>query len=108
MNSHAFNLKRTLSETSLRTFGDLEHCVVPLGSVADGVGVPAALVLGFRGVNPRAPNRRFSRCSQGICSRRRRSRKLAAGDTTREVWVAPTTRCSYERRVSIAGPGALL
>jgi tetratricopeptide (TPR) repeat protein len=47
---------QTLSETSLRTFGELEYCVVPLGSVAHGVGPSAALVLGFRGVTPRAPN----------------------------------------------------
>jgi hypothetical protein len=47
---------QTLSETLLRTFGDLEYCVVPLGSVAEGVGASAALVLCFRGVTPRAPN----------------------------------------------------
>jgi len=47
---------QTLSETSLRTFDEVQYCVMPLGPVANGEGFAAGLVLGFREITPRAPN----------------------------------------------------
>jgi hypothetical protein len=48
-------LDKTLDDTSLLTLGDLRYCVIPLGAVDDG-RAPFALVLGFRGLAPRAPS----------------------------------------------------
>jgi hypothetical protein len=47
---------RTLGDTSQLQLGDLRYCVSPLGSVEDGASAAFGLVLGFRGLKPRAPS----------------------------------------------------
>jgi tetratricopeptide (TPR) repeat protein len=47
---------QTLGETSLLTRGDLRYCVIPLAAVDGGDHAGFALVLGFRGLTPRAPS----------------------------------------------------
>jgi tetratricopeptide (TPR) repeat protein len=47
---------QTRADTSLLTLGDLRYCVIPLGAGDNGAQAPFALVLGFRGLAPRAPS----------------------------------------------------
>jgi hypothetical protein len=47
---------QTLGDTALLTLGDLRYCVIPFGVVDNAARAPFALVLGFRGLAPRAPS----------------------------------------------------
>jgi tetratricopeptide (TPR) repeat protein len=47
---------QTLGDTALLTLGELRYCVIPLAAVERSGQAEFALVLGFRGLTPRAPS----------------------------------------------------